>query len=104
MRWVKLTLPPPLRPRNPLMTRRLTSSSLAGTLRKLVAVGTARLRSMFATTAAPAPRLGSPGSPAGVEASGGGVSAATAAGAREGGGGAATADGAAAAPLPTGLR
>ena len=31
------------------MTLRLTSSSLAGTSRKLVAVGTARLRSMLAT-------------------------------------------------------
>ena len=40
MRWVKLTLPSPVRSRKPLITLRLTSSSLAGTLRKLVAVGT----------------------------------------------------------------
>ena len=37
------------------MTLRLTSSSLAGTLRKLVAVGTVRLRSMLAAIAAAAP-------------------------------------------------
>ena len=43
------------------MTLRLTSSSFAGTSRKLVAVGTARLASMLATIAAPAPRIGSPG-------------------------------------------
>ena len=40
MRWVKLTLPWPLRARYPLITLRLTSSRRAGTLRKLVAVGT----------------------------------------------------------------
>src|SRR5918994_2469 len=44
------------------MTRRLTSSSLAGTLRKLVAVGTSRLASMLVTMRAAAPRSGSPGS------------------------------------------
>src|SRR5690606_30342455 len=44
------------------MTRRLTSSSLAGTSRKLVAVGTPRLASMLATMRAAAPRSGSPGS------------------------------------------
>ncbi len=40
------------------MTRRLTSRSLAGTSRKLVAVGTSRLASMLATMRAPAPRIG----------------------------------------------
>ena len=40
------------------MIRRLTSSSLAGTLRKLVAVGTSRLASMLATMRAAAPRIG----------------------------------------------
>src|SRR4051794_29998700 len=40
------------------MTRRLTSSSLAGTSRKLVAVGTSRLASMLATIRAAAPRRG----------------------------------------------
>src|SRR5262245_48843071 len=42
------------------MTRRLTSSSLAGTSRKLVAVGTPRLASMFWTMRAAAPLRGSP--------------------------------------------
>src|SRR6478736_2065078 len=98
MRWVKLTLPPPLRPRNPLTTRRLTSKSLAGTLRKLVAVGTVRLRSMLATTAAPAPRIGLLGSA--VAAAGwAGAGAAAAAG-----GAAGAAGGAEVAPWATGLR
>ena len=44
------------------MTRRLTSSSLAGTSRKLVAVGTPRLASMFSTMRAATPRSGSPSS------------------------------------------
>ena len=41
MRWVKLTLPPVVRNSWLLMMVRLTSSSLAGTARTLVAVGTA---------------------------------------------------------------
>ncbi len=49
------------------MTRRLTSSSLAGTPRTLVAVGTSRLASMLATMRAAAPRRGTPSSSA-VEA------------------------------------
>ena len=44
------------------MMLRLTSSSFAGTTRKLVAVGTPRLASMFETITAPAPRIGSPAS------------------------------------------
>src|SRR3954468_21999539 len=60
MRWVKLTLPRPEREREPLMTLRLTSSSLAGTFRKLVAVGTSRLASMFLTITAPTPLISSP--------------------------------------------
>ena len=67
------------------MTRRLTSSSLAGTLRKLVAVGTPRLRSMLATIMAPAPRMSWPASaawPAG--AAGCGAAAAAGAGGRRG--------------------
>src|SRR5690349_8668834 len=91
MRWVKLTLPLPLRPRNPFMTRRLTSSSLAGTLRNDVAVGTVRLRSMLATMAAPAPRIGSPSTAgAGVDGAGAGAGVGAAAAvpsARAGGGG-----------------
>ena len=39
---------------------RLTSSSFAGTSRKLVATGTARLASMLAARRAPGPRNGSP--------------------------------------------
>ena len=63
------------------MTRRLTSSSLAGTSRKLVAVGTSRLASMLATMRAPAPadRARRPGSAAAAAAFG------AAAGGRRGG-------------------
>jgi hypothetical protein len=43
------------------MTLRLTSSSLAGMSRKLVAVGTRRLVSMFSTMRAATPRSGWPG-------------------------------------------
>ena len=46
-----------------LIALRFTSSKRAGTFRKLVAVGTVRLRSMLATIAAPAPRIGSPATP-----------------------------------------
>src|SRR5689334_9131999 len=42
------------------MIWRLTSRSLAGTCRTLVAVGTAKLATMLATIVAPAPRMGSP--------------------------------------------
>src|SRR6266513_2409652 len=58
MRWVKLTLPPLVRDRWLLRIVRLTSSSLAGTWRTLVAVGTPRLASMLETMRAPAPRRG----------------------------------------------
>ena len=58
MMWVKLTLPPRLRARWLLMTMRLSMSSLAGTARTLVAVGTSREDSMFVTTRALAPRIG----------------------------------------------
>ena len=61
MMCVKLTLPIPPRLMYELMARRLTSKSRAGTLRKLVAVGTVKLRSMLATIAAPEPRMGSGG-------------------------------------------
>ena len=99
MRWVKLTLPCPVRLRYPLMTWRLTSSSLAGTLRKLVAVGTVRLRSMLVAIAMPAPRIGSPGSSAGTAGAAAGAGAVRA----EGVGalaGAAGAGATGAAPLP----
>ena len=47
IRWVKLTLPPRPRARWLLITMRLSTSSLAGTARTLVAVGTASEASMF---------------------------------------------------------
>src|SRR3954454_17443891 len=95
MRCVKLTLPPPLRPRKPLMTLRFTSRRRAGTLRNDVAVGTPRLRSMLATMAAPAPRMGSTNS---LTAAGPGPAAAGAGAA--GLGPAAAGAGAGAPPLP----
>src|SRR5919107_940298 len=58
MTWVNDTLPPRLRDRWLLITIRLSMSSLAGTARTLVAVGTWRLASMFCTTRADAPRSG----------------------------------------------
>src|SRR5205823_1463506 len=85
MMCVKLTLPIPLRPRKPLMMLRFTSNRRAGTFRKLVAVGTWRLRSMLATMAAPAPRIGSPGSASAVVAAAFGAADAAAAGAAAGG-------------------
>src|SRR5918996_1302435 len=66
--------------------RRLTSSSLAGTFRKLVAVGMPRLAVMFWTIRAAAPRKGSPG---GSSAKGAGAAIGDGAeGAVAGGGGA----------------
>src|SRR4051812_9298986 len=65
MRWVKLTLPPRARARCRLMTVRLSCSSLAGTARTDVAVGTSRLAAMLATTRAAAPRSGLVGAPSG---------------------------------------
>ena len=47
------------------MTLRFTSNNFAGTLRKLVAVGTVRLFSIFVAIAAETPRNGS-GSPSGI--------------------------------------
>ena len=58
MRWVKLTLRRAVRPRWLFRIWRLTSSSLAGTSRTEVAVGTPRLASMFSTMRAAAPRIG----------------------------------------------
>src|SRR5271157_4991706 len=56
MRCVNDTLPPRPRRRWLLMTIRLSASSLAGTARALVAVGTARLAVMLVTVRAAAPR------------------------------------------------
>src|SRR4051794_15236406 len=58
MRWVYDALPPRPRLRWLLMTVRLSTSNFAGTARTLVAVGTVRLASMFATTREAAPRRG----------------------------------------------
>ena len=58
MRWVKLTLAPVVRASWLLRICRLTSSSRAGTVRTLVAVGTPRLASMLAAIRAAAPRSG----------------------------------------------
>src|SRR5690242_6450576 len=92
MRWVNETLPPRPRPRWLLMTMRLSMSSLAGTERTLVAVGTVRLAAMLAAVRADAPRSRStsasgaggagwaaagwePGGAAGGEVAAGGVAA-----------------------------
>src|SRR5260370_25625070 len=56
MRCVNDTLPPRPRRRWLLMTILLSTSSLAGTARTLVAVGTARLAVMLVTVRAAAPR------------------------------------------------
>ena len=58
MMWVNDTLPPRERDRWLLMTTRLSMSSLAGTERTLVAVGTVSEVSMLATTRAAGPRSG----------------------------------------------
>src|ERR1700750_1671799 len=56
MRWVNETLPPRARDRWLLMTIRLSQSSLTGTERTDVAVGTDSESSMLATVRAGAPR------------------------------------------------
>src|SRR5438105_1325609 len=58
IRCVKLTLAPPVRARWLFRICRLTSSSLAGTVRTEVAVGTPSEASMFSTIRAVAPRIG----------------------------------------------
>src|SRR5271168_1515407 len=58
MMWVKLTFAPVVRASWLFRIRRLTSRSRAGTVRTLVAVGTARLASMLATIREAAPRNG----------------------------------------------
>src|SRR6476469_3856919 len=57
MRWVNDTLPPRARARWLLMTIRLSHSSLTGTERTLVTVGTVRLASRVETGRAGAPRI-----------------------------------------------
>src|SRR5208282_6464558 len=56
MRWVNDTLPPRPLPRWLLITIRLSTRSMAGIARTLVAVGTVRLAVMFAAVRAAAPR------------------------------------------------
>ena len=56
IRWVNDTLPPRARARWLLITIRLSQSSLTGTERTLVAVGTVSDTSMFCTVRAGAPR------------------------------------------------
>src|SRR5688500_9373820 len=56
MMWVKETLPPRARARWLLMTIRLSHSSLTGTCRTEVAVGTLSETSMFFAVAAGMPR------------------------------------------------
>src|SRR4051812_7780203 len=80
MMWVKLTLPPRVRARWLFRTRRLTSSSRAGTTRKLVAVGTPSDASMLLAVLAAAPRSGVPTATLGLGAGLAGVGAAGAAG------------------------
>ena len=63
IRWVKLTFAPVVRASWLFRICRLTSSSRAGTVRTLVAVGTARLASMLATIRDAAPRNGTATSP-----------------------------------------
>jgi hypothetical protein len=77
------------------MTRRLTSSSLAGTWRKLVAVGTPSDDSMFVAVRAAAPRRGeASASPAGGGGAGLGAGAGAGAGFAAGAAGAGAAVGA----------
>ena len=74
MMCVKLTLAPLVRASWLLRMSRLTSSSRAGTVRTLVAVGTPRLASMFATIREAAPRRTTASSvPASTEAEGTGA-------------------------------
>src|ERR1700722_9937682 len=86
MMWVKEILPPRPRFRWLFMTRRLSATSLAGMSRTLVAVGTWRLASMFATVRAAAPLSGtissdSTGTAGGVVVTAAATGAAAAAGA-----------------------
>ena len=80
MMWVKLTFAPVVRASWLFRIRRLTSRSRAGTVRTLVAVGTARLASMLATIREAAPRSGVASSvAAGTTGAGAGAAAAGAA-------------------------
>src|SRR5215212_6675273 len=83
MRCVKDTFPPRERARWLLITMRLSASSLAGTARTLVAVGTVSEMFMFLTTAAEAPRSGdcAPAAIGGAGVLAAGLSAGVAAGA-----------------------
>src|SRR3954453_7394106 len=75
IRCVKETLPPRERARWLLMTTRLSASSLAGTARTLVAVGTVSDAFMFFTTLAAAPRSGERLGPDGASSAAGRLAA-----------------------------
>src|SRR5579863_493603 len=84
IRWVNETLPPRPRRRWLLITIRLSTSSLAGTERTLVAVGTDRLAVMLVTVRAAAPRsllTSAPGTAGGAAGPGAGAGAGAEAGA-----------------------
>src|SRR5690349_18838953 len=103
MRCVNDTLPPRPRLRWLLMTMRLSTSSLAGMARTLVAVGTDRLADMLAAVLAAVPRSRTsvpPAArdPAGAGAAGGAFGAVGWAGAAVAGPGAAAGAGAGAGP------
>src|SRR5690606_34069700 len=66
IRWVNETLPPRPRFKWLLMTIRLSISNLAGIVRTLVAVGTARLASMLVAVRAAAPRNLTSSAPSGT--------------------------------------
>ena len=78
IRCVKDALPPRPRLRWLLMTIRLSISSLAGTVRTLVAVGTDRLAAMFSAVRAAAPRRRISVASAGTAAAAAGLAAAAA--------------------------
>src|SRR6516162_6832787 len=71
IRWVNETFPPRPRARLLLITMRLSTRSLAGMARTLVAVGTLRLAAMFSAVRAAAPRSRTTFSCAGAAAAAG---------------------------------
>src|SRR5271165_7654709 len=101
MRWVKLTLAPDVRASWLLRIWRLTSKSLAGTVRTLVAVGTLRLSTMLATMREAAPRRGNGAASSAAGRTGGGAGAEGATGTGAAGARAAVDPRPAAAPLPS---
>ena len=70
IRWVNVTLLPPVFRWWRLMRRRFSESSLTGISRTDVAVGMVRLASMFSTIRAPTPLIALDSAPSGSEISG----------------------------------